>query len=148
MLNRTQGEDASADLRASEVRFARFFNSTPMAIAGVDQQMYEAAVVDGANRFQRVMKITIPSIAPTIVIMLIFTMAGLFTAGFDQIYLLSNPLVLDVSEVLDTYVYKSGVASGRYSYATAVGLFMSVIGFLLVVSANYTAKKLNGTRIW
>lgn len=113
------------------------------AISNINQNMYEAAAIDGANRLQRIMKITLPSIAPTIVILLIFSMSGILNAGFDQVYLLQNPLVLDVGEILDTYVYKVGIMQGRYSYSTAVGLFKSVVGFILIITTNWTAKKVS-----
>lgn len=113
------------------------------AISNIDQGMYEAAAIDGAKRFQRILHITLPSIAPTIVILLIFSVSGILNAGFDQIYLLQNPLVLDVGEVLDTYVYKIGISQARYSYSTAVGLFKSIVGFVLILMTNWLAKKVS-----
>lgn len=118
------------------------------AISNVNQSMYEAAAIDGASRLQRVLKITLPSIAPTIVILLIFSISGILNAGFDQVYLLQNPLVLGVGEILDTYVYKVGLTQARYSYSTAVGLFKSIIGFILIMSTNWVAKKVSNSGIF
>lgn len=118
------------------------------AIAGVDQAMYEAAEIDGASRWRKMFHITLPSIAPTIVILLIFNISGILNSSFDQLYLLQNPMVLDVGEVIDTYVYKTGLTQGRFSYSTAVGLFKSLIGFVLIVLVNRIAKKINGSGIW
>ncbi|RAV21276.1 ABC transporter permease [Paenibacillus contaminans] len=118
------------------------------AIAGVDPALYEAAEIDGANRLRKMVHITLPSIAPTIVILLIFQISGILNSSFDQLYLLQNPMVLDVGEVIDTYVYKTGLTQGRFSYSTAVGLFKSLIGFVLIVLVNRIAKKINGSGIW
>ncbi|HEY0826732.1 MAG TPA: ABC transporter permease subunit [Bacilli bacterium] len=114
------------------------------AIAGVNQEMYEAATVDGATRIQRMVYITIPSIMSTIVILLMLNISSVLNANFDQIFLLSNHLVADVAEVIDTYVYKQGITTGRYSYATAVGLFKSAAGVILLVIANKLARKISG----
>lgn len=112
------------------------------AIAGVDQEMYEAATVDGCSRFQKMFYITLPSITGTIVIMLIFQISSILNTGYEQIILLQNSLNLAFSETLDTYVYKVGIAQSRYSYAAAVGLLKSVMSVTLMVVANKTSKKL------
>lgn len=112
------------------------------AIAGVDQEMYEAATVDGCGRFQKMFYITLPSIAGTIVIMLIFQISSILNTGYEQIILLQNSLNLSFSETLDTYVYKVGIAQSRYSYAAAVGLLKSIMSVALMVIANSTSKKL------
>ncbi|MFD0959304.1 ABC transporter permease [Paenibacillus chungangensis] len=114
------------------------------AIAGVDPEMYEAATIDGANRFQKIWHITLPSIMGTIVIMLIFAISALLNTGFEQILVLQNPLNLETSETIDTYVYKLGLRNMRYSYSTAVGLTKSVIALFLLLSANYVSKKISG----
>ena len=118
------------------------------AMAAISPELYEAAQVDGASRFQRIWKITLPMIMPTITVTLLFTLAGLFSAGFDQIYLFQNSTVLEVSEVLDTYIYKMGFSKGLYSFAAAGGLFQSVINLIIVVLANRAAKKINGNGLW
>lgn len=112
------------------------------AITGVDQEIHEAAVIDGAGRFKRMWYVTLPSISGTIVIMLILAISGILNSGFEQIYMLQNPLNVAASEVIDTYVYKMGLSSMRFSYATAVGLFKSVIAVILLLSANFASKKI------
>ena len=111
------------------------------AIAGVDQEIYEAAHIDGANRFQTAFYVTLPCIMPTVLVMLLLAISGILNSGFDRVYMLQNPLNLIRSEVLDTYVYKVGIASRRYSYTTAVGLFRSVIAVVLLGASNFVAKK-------
>jgi putative aldouronate transport system permease protein len=112
------------------------------SIAGIDQQLYEAAIVDGAGRWKQIWHITLPSISGTIVILLILRMGNMLDVGFEQILLMLNSLVLPVGEVFDTYTYKQGILSGQFSYSTAVGLFKSLIGLVLVVGADRVAKKL------
>ena len=112
------------------------------AITGIDQELYEAAIVDGCGRFQKMWYITIPCITGTIVIMLIFQISSILNTGYEQIILLQNSLNLAYSETLDTYVYKIGIAQSRYSYAAAVGLLKSVMSGALMLLANSTSKKL------
>ena len=112
------------------------------AITGIDQELYEAAIVDGCGRFQKMWYITIPCITGTIVIMLIFQISSILNTGYEQIILLQNSLNLAYSETLDTYVYKIGIAQSRYSYAAAVGLLKSVMSVALMLLANSTSKKL------
>ncbi len=114
------------------------------AITGIDQELYEAAIVDGCGRFQKMWYITLPCITGTIVIMLIFQISSILNTGYEQIILLQNPLNLAFSETLDTYVYKIGIAQSRYSYAAAVGLLKSVLSVSLMLIANKTSKKLLG----
>lgn len=114
------------------------------AITAVDQDMYEAAVIDGANRFHKIIYITVPAIMGTIVIMLIFQISNILNTGFEQILVLQNPLNIRASETIDTYVYKVGMTQQRYSYATAVGLFKSVIAIILLSASNFASKKLAG----
>ncbi|WP_310602040.1 ABC transporter permease [Anaerosporobacter sp.] len=118
------------------------------AIAGVDQQMYEAATVDGATKMQKIMKITLPSITGTIALMLILQVSGLLNSNFDQILILKNQINISRSQVIDTYVYQVGMTMGKYSYATAVGLFKSVIALILLVTANKTSKKFLGRSLY
>lgn len=112
------------------------------AIAGVDQEMYEASVIDGCNRFQKIWYITLPAIMGTIVIMLIFQISSILNTGFEHILLLQNGLNIPFSETIDSYVYKVGMQQSRFSYATAVGVFKSVVSVVLLVLANYTSKKI------
>lgn len=112
------------------------------ALAGVDEEQYEAAIMDGAGRFSRVWHITLPAIRSTVVIMLILRVGSIMSTGFDQIYLMTNSLNRPVADVFDTYVYMMGITNGAYSYSTAVGLFKSVIGIILVLGTNWLAKKM------
>jgi putative aldouronate transport system permease protein len=117
------------------------------AITSIDQEMYEAAMVDGATRFKQVWHITIPSLQNTIIIMLILQIGSLMSVGFEKVYLLQQPTNISVSEVLSTYVYKLGIGNGNYSLATAVGLFNSVISLTLVLFSNYISKKYSETSV-
>lgn len=114
------------------------------AISGIDPEMYEAARVDGANRFQKIWYITLPSIKGTISILLVLAVANLLATNFEQILVLKNALNQTTAEVIDTYVYRMGIQAGRYSYATAAGLFKAVVALILLVSANKVTKKLTG----
>ncbi len=111
------------------------------ALAGVDPELYEAAIVDGAGRFRRLLSITLPSIMSTIVILLILRMGYVLDNGFEQIFLMTNPLNRSVADVFDTYVYEVGIRQGAFSYSTAIGLFKGVIGLLLVWGTNALAKR-------
>ncbi|MEG1687215.1 MAG: ABC transporter permease subunit [Angelakisella sp.] len=112
------------------------------AITGIDQELYEAATVDGCNRFQKMIYITLPCIVGTVVIMLIFQISSILNTGYEQIILLQNPMNLAFSETIDTYVYKTGIAQTRFSYATAVGVLKSGLSVLLMLIANTASKKL------
>ncbi|WP_150272746.1 ABC transporter permease [Paenibacillus tepidiphilus] len=112
------------------------------AIAGVDPAMYEAASIDGASRFKQIYLITLPSIAPVIIIFMILAIGNLLSAGFEDILLLAtNPILRPYSDVIDTYVYRVGILNARFSYATAVGLFKAVISVILLVTANKIARR-------
>lgn len=110
------------------------------AITSISPEYYEAAMIDGANRFQRIMKITLPCISSTIIVILIMKLGHILNAGFDQIYMLYNSAVIDVADILDTYVYRIGLAQGRFALATAAGLFKSVICLILVLATNKLVK--------
>lgn len=120
------------------------------ALANVDMALHEAAEIDGASRFQRVLYIDIPSIMPTMSIMLILALGNLMGLGYEKAYLMQNSLNLDYSEIISTYVYKVGLGTGLpdYSLATAIGLFNSVINFILLITANWSSKKLSGSGIF
>lgn len=111
------------------------------ALAGVDTEQYEASIVDGAGRLRRMWHITLPAIRTTIVILLILRLGNFLDTGFEQIYLMTNSLNRDVADVFDTYVYTVGITQGAFSYSTAVGLFKSVVGIILVLGSNKLAKK-------
>ncbi|RKN72999.1 ABC transporter permease [Paenibacillus ginsengarvi] len=112
------------------------------ALASVDPTLYEAAVVDGASRWRQMLHISLPALKSVILIMFILRLGQVMDIGFEHILLMQNSLNLDVSDVFDTYVYRTGILSGQYSYTTAVGLFKSVIGLALVIAANTIAKRL------
>lgn len=114
------------------------------AIAGIDPQLQEAAIMDGANRFKRMIYITLPMLLPVISIMLILRMAHVLDAGFDQIFNMYNPKVYGVSDILDTFVYRKGLLETNYSYATAVGLFKSVVALVLIVLVNKAVHMMGG----
>ena len=118
------------------------------AITSINDELYEAADVDGASRLRKIWNITLPGIRPTIVILLIMNIGRLVSIGFDRPFAIGNPYVYDFSEVISTFVYKVGLQSVRFNVATAVGLFQSVIGLVLLLSANYIAKKVDDQGIW
>ncbi|NOU96453.1 ABC transporter permease subunit [Paenibacillus sp. LMG 31456] len=111
------------------------------ALAGVDPQLYEAAKMDGAGRMRQLWHVTLPAIRSTIMILLILRLGSFLDNGFEQIFLMLNSMNREVGEVFDTYVYVIGVQQGQFSYSTAVGLFKSVIGLILVVTANWLSRK-------
>lgn len=117
------------------------------AIAGIDPQLYEAADMDGASRWHRIFRITIPSIAPTIVLFFILSVSGILNNGFDHIWTFQNQINLARSEVLDTFIYKYGTVDLLYSYTTAVGFFKSVVAIVLLGLGNFVAKKATGSGI-
>ena len=118
--------------------------------AGVDQSLHEAAMIDGASRFQRLRFIDVPTILPTASIMLVLAVGNIMNVGYEKVLLMQNDLNLNYSEIVSTYVYKVGLASGitDFSLSTAIGMFNSVINFILLVIANTTSKKLNGSGIF
>ncbi len=118
------------------------------AMAGVDPQRYEAAVVDGANRWRQIWHITLPAIRPTIVILLVLRLGSMFDVGFEQVLLMMNPLVMSVAEVFDTYSYTRGILQGNVSVGVAVGMFKGVIGLILIVAANRIVKKMGQEGIY
>lgn len=118
------------------------------ALAGIDPQTHEAAVMDGATRFQRMIHINLPGIFPTIVILLILDIGNLMAVGFEKVYLMQNQLNMESSNIIATYVYSRGILDAQYSFASAVGLFNSIINFILLIIVNYVAKSLKQTSLW
>ncbi|MBA4496452.1 ABC transporter permease [Paenactinomyces guangxiensis] len=114
------------------------------ALAGVNPQLYEAAIIDGASRWKQILCITLPAIRHTIIILLILRLGTVMDTGFEQIFLMLNPYTMDVGNVLDTFVYFKGIRQGDISFATAVGLFKGLVGLILVVLANKMARKFGG----
>lgn len=118
------------------------------ALSGIDTQLHEAAIADGATRIQRIWHINIPWIMPTMVILLILNCGSIMNVGFEKIYLMQNPLNMDSSDVISTYVYRMGLLNAKYSFSTAVGLFNSVVNFTLLVIVNSISKRLSETSLW
>jgi len=113
------------------------------ALSGVDQQLHEAAIVDGATKIQRMIHIDLPSIKPTIIMLFILKLGGLMNVGFEKVYLLQNALNKSASQIISTYIYEVGLIKADYSYSTAIGLFNSVINVVLLVLANQICKKIS-----
>ena len=118
------------------------------ALASVDQELYEAASIDGASRMQKIIHISLPCIMGTIIIMFIMRIGSLMSVGFEKVYLMQNSVNLSASEVISTFIYKNGIQKGQFSYSTAVGLFNSVINFTLLMLANFVSKKATKTSLW
>lgn len=118
------------------------------ALTGIDPQLHEAAVVDGANKMQRILNIDIPGIMPTVIILLILNMGELMSVGFEKVFLMQNPLNMATSDVISTYVYRVGLLDGDFGFSTAVGLFNSVVNFILLVSVNQIVRRISDTSLW
>ena len=118
------------------------------ALTSIDPQLYEAATVDGANRLQRMWHVTLPGIVPVISLMLLLRVGGILAAGTEQILVMYNPAVYNVADVLQTYIYRVSLGKLDFSTGTAMGLFESIVGFLLTVSCNGLSKKLFGRSLW
>lgn len=120
------------------------------AITNIDPEQYEAATIDGANKWQRIVHITLPSIAPIIAIVLILSVGAILTQDFEQIYILSgeNPSLLRVSDIFESYVFREGIKANNFSFPAAVGIFQSFVGMWLIIAVNHIAKKLGHEGIW
>ncbi|MGW7159437.1 ABC transporter permease [Paenibacillus taichungensis] len=118
------------------------------ALSGIDPQLYEASKIDGAGRWRQLLHITLPGIMPTIVIMLILRMGAVMNADFQKILLMQTAPTYETSDVISTFVYRSGILEGNYTYSTAIGLFNGVINFALLIMANAISRKLNSTSLW
>ena len=118
------------------------------AISGIDMQLYEAAKIDGAGRFAQVFHVTIPSIAPTIIILFILRMGSMFSVGSDKVLLLYNSATYETADVISTYVYRRGILDGDFSFSAAVGLFNSLINFFLIIVTNKVSSMVSETSLW
>lgn len=118
------------------------------ALVGISPDYYEAAIVDGATRFQRILRIDIPLIMPTIILMLILNVGNIMNVGYEKAFLMQNNMNTTVSELISTYVYKVGLQQAQYSFATAVGLFNSVCNFILLVIVNFAARKFSSISVF
>ena len=118
------------------------------AITAIDAQIYEAATIDGASKMQQAFRITIPSLLPTLVLMLTVRLGSIMSGGFDQVLAFYNPTVYKSADILGTFVYRQGIGSANFSYASAVGLFESVVGLIFVSMSNVISKRLSGRTVW
>ena len=117
------------------------------AIAGIDQELYDAASVDGANRWQKIRHVTIPQLSATYFVLLLLSISNLLSNGIDQYFAFQNPLVADKVRVLDLYIYQMGVLGRQYSFSIAMGIWKTVIGIILLMSANQLSKKVRGVSL-
>ncbi len=118
------------------------------ALAGVPMEQVEAARIDGASRFQIILHVNVPTIMPTIVIMLIMSCGSVLSVGFDKVYLLQNPLNMDASNVISTYVYELGLLNGQYSYSAAIGLFNTIVNVVMLLIVNAIARRVSEISLW
>lgn len=118
------------------------------AITGINSELYEAAAIDGAGKFRQVFAVTLPGIAPTIVIMFLLSIGNIMSLGYEKIILLYNPMIYETSDVISSYVYREGLENFNFGLSTAVGLFNSIINFILVVGANKLSRTIGGTSLW
>lgn len=118
------------------------------AIAGVDQELYEAARIDGAKKLRQTWHITIPGIAPTIILMFVLRLGSVLSIGAEKVILLYNQGTMETADIISSYVYRMGLSGARYSYSTAVGLFQSVINFIILITANTVTKKISGSSLF
>lgn len=118
------------------------------AIMGIDPSLYEAMKVDGASRWQQIIHLIIPMISDTIILLLIMTLGNLLNVGFEKVYLMYSPAVYETGDVISTYVYRQGIESKNFGYASAVGLFYSAVGFLFVIGSNTLSRKATGSSLW
>jgi putative aldouronate transport system permease protein len=118
------------------------------ALSAIDPTLYEAATIDGASKLQKILHIDLPSIAPTCIILLILSAGGILSVGFEKAYLLQNSLNLSRSEVITTYIYKIGIINTQYSFSAAVGLFNTVVNFIVLVLVNRLSGALGDTSLW
>lgn len=118
------------------------------ALMAIDVQLYEAATIDGAGKWKQLWNVTIPGIMPTIIIMLILRLGGMLNIGFEKIILLYNPNIYETADVISSFVYRKGILEFSWSFGSAVGLFNSVVNFILLITANWISRKINETSLW
>lgn len=118
------------------------------ALSSVDTSMHEAATIDGASRFQRVIYIDFPSILPTVITLLILNVGSIMNVGFEKVFLMQNSMNMKTSEIISTYIYKIGIKDGQYSFSAAIGMFNSVINFCMLICVNSIARRVSETSLW
>src|SRR5690606_8501720 len=114
----------------------------------IDPALYEAAEIDGANRLKQTWHVTIPGIAPAIIILLILNIGRILETGFEKVFLLQNPATYRTSDIISTFVYRTGIVQGNFSYGTAIDIFMGIISFIFVYTANSVSRKFGETSLW
>ena len=117
-------------------------------LSTVDVGLYEAATIDGANRFQRMLHVSLPGLLPIIIVQLIMRVGNILTTGFEKVFLLYSPLTYDTADIISTYIYRQGLELSNYSYGTAVGLFNSVVNLIILVMANYISRRVTEESLW
>ncbi len=118
------------------------------AMTAIDPALYDAARIDGANRFQEAVHVTLPSLVPIMTILFILGLGSILNAGFDQVFNLYNPLVYDVADIIDTFVFRAGIMEQRYGFTTAVGLLKNIVGVTLIVSSNFVIRRFSEYGLW
>jgi putative aldouronate transport system permease protein len=118
------------------------------ALSTIDEQLYEAARIDGANRWRQTWHVTLPGIRPTIVVLMVLNIGSFMAVGFEKVLILQNPLIFSTADVVSTYLFRVSLQSGQFSLGAAIGLFEAVIGLTLVLSANFFSRKLVGASLW
>lgn len=118
------------------------------ALSSIDPSLYEAASIDGASRFKKIIHVSLPGIKSTIIIMLIMRVGNLMSVGFEKVLLMQNPVNASASEIISTFIYKNGIMNGQFSYSAAVGILNSLINFFLLIGANFISKKISKTSLW
>ncbi|MDF2959189.1 MAG: binding-protein-dependent transport system inner rane component [Paenibacillus sp.] len=118
------------------------------ALSGIDQELYDAANIDGAGRFRQMLSVTLPGIMPTIIILLILRIGHMMDVGFEKVILLYNPSTYETADVISSFVYRKGIVDANYSYSAAIGLFNSLINFMLLIGANKLSKKFSDSSLW
>lgn len=118
------------------------------AITAIDPQLYEAADIDGANRWGKVIHVTIPGIIPVIMILFILNVGQVLEVGFEKVFLLYNPSTYETADIISTYVYRIGIVKGNFSYATAIDLFTGIVSLIFITSANYLSRKFGNESLW
>lgn len=118
------------------------------ALTAIDTELYEAVTIDGAGRWKQFVHITLPGIAPTIVILLIMSIGRMMSEGYEKVILLYNPSTYETADIISSYVYRRGLVEANYSFSAAVGLFNSIVNLILIVTANYASRKVNETSLW
>ncbi|WJH37537.1 ABC transporter permease subunit [Paenibacillus aurantius] len=118
------------------------------ALTSIDPQLYEASEMDGAGRWKKIVHVTLPGITPAIVILLILNVGHVLDIGFEKVFLLYNPAVYETADIISTYVYRTGIGQGNYSYATAIDLFTGIVSLVFIYSANWISRKVGDTSLW